>query len=171
MAKVYKAVLVKLRQEKEKDNETLRSVLTPDPYEVEYQLGKTQTPSVPGSFLYAFADPQVAKAYITDSSRDTIMSPYAVLRVYSAEADVAREHPETFYTLNDIERFWAERWWEYEAYWPYVLPCIPGTVWCHSIKLKELEWTDGRTLKAPRKPERKSTSSGKPAYQRQTYRY
>ncbi len=170
MAKVYKAVLVKLRQEKEKDNETIRSVFTPDPYEAEYQLGKTQIPTVPGSFLYAFSDLQVAKTYIGDS-KDSILSPTTVLRVYSAEADVAWEHEQVYYTADDIAKFWAERWWEYEAYWPYVLPSIPGTVWCRSIKLKELEWTDGRTLKAPKKPEKRSQPSGRPAYQRQTFRY
>ena len=170
MAKVYKAVLVKLRQKKEKDNETIRSVFTPDPFEVEYQPGKIQTPTLPGSFLYAFTDPQVARAYIDDSS-NSILSPDAVLRVYSAEADVVPGYPQVYYTEENIEKFWAERWWEFGLGWPHVLQAQPGTVWCRWIMLKDVEWTDGRSLKTKMKPTKPSRMFSKPIYQRQAYRY
>jgi hypothetical protein len=166
MARVYKAVLVTLRQADERGNEAILSVAAPYPHGIEYVTHKTMLPEVPGSFLYAFSDQQVAQKYI-GTHKDSILSQDCVLRVYTAEADVVTEYPQVYSTEDDVERFWSEGWWDFGASWPYVVPCIPGTVWCRSIKLLEVLYTDGRVPKVKVKPQQKQQVRGR-SYQRQS---
>ena len=170
MATVYKAVLVYLRQKDELDNETIRSSCATDPHQVEYVVGDVILPPIEGSFLYAFEDLPSAQKYI-GNSKDSILSGDAVLRVYEAEAMVVDAEP--YYTLEDIDKFWAEKWWHFGEGWPYVMPCLPGTVWCSAIRLKDLAATDGRTLKVKKKPQpsyANSNSGSRPRPQYSRYR-
>lgn len=160
MQTVYKVIKASLRQPDEIDNETLRSSSAPDPYDAEYLIGKTILPPIAGSYLYAFDNQADAQRYV-GHSKNSILTEAAVLRVYAAEAVVFNGQP--YYTLEDPERFWAEQWWHFYDGWPHVIPCIPGTIWCSSIKLKDLVYTDGRTLKVKRKPQ---PAYAKPGYNR-----
>jgi hypothetical protein len=126
---VYKAVLVTLRQADERGNEAILSVAAPYPHGIEYVTHKTMLPEVPGSFLYAFSDQQVAQKYI-GTHKDSILSQDCVLRVYTAEADVVTEYPQ-YQHRGCRERFGRGRWdFGIIALRGY---CIPGTVWCRSI--------------------------------------
>jgi hypothetical protein len=149
MVKVYKVVLARLRDKKDKENQQILSAFTPEDFAVEYLPGQRAYPRLEGSYLYAWEDLQAAKQYV-GTAKDTVLSNDAVLRVYEASADVVAA-PEVYHTeLPFLDQFWQQQWWLYSEGYPYVLTSEPGTVWCHTIRLEDVVWTDGRSLKTER---------------------
>lgn len=155
METVYKVVLAKLKDPYDEKSEVYYSCFSPADHEIEYNVGYTAVPDLPGSYLYAFDTFENAKRYMKGmTGRDSLLAPQYVLRMFSALADVDHSVPPA-YTMDSVHNFWSEHWYEFWNEYPLVLDCPDGTVMCRSIKLLDTEWTDGRTPQPKIKTQKK----------------